>query len=235
MPRLPRLELPGVPLHITQRGINKGAIFLDEEDRYHFRHLLRRAFRDQAVALHAFVLMDNHFHLLVTPAAVGTLSNAMGRVGQAYVQAFNLRHHRCGALWQGRFKSCLVQSERYLLTVMRYIELNPVRAAMVDAPEDYRWSSVHTHLGRARDPLVTPHPLYLALGSDPTARADAYRRWLDAGIAPDDLHHLRAYARQERALGDERFQRMVETTLGRPASCRPRGRPAKRASQRGLN
>jgi putative transposase len=225
MPRLPRLELPGVPLHVTQRGINKGAIFLDVDDRYHFRHLLRRAFREHGIALHAFVLMDNHFHLLLTPDTTGAMSRAMGWVGQSYVQAFNLRHARCGALWQGRFKSCLVQSERYLLTVMRYIELNPVRAAMVETPEDFRWSSVHTHMARARDPLITLHPLYLALGNDPAARAQAYKRWLDAGIAPDDLQHLRAYARQERALGDERFQRMVQTTLGRPATCRPRGRP----------
>jgi putative transposase len=225
MPRRPRLELPDVPLHVTQRGINKGAIFLDADDRYHSRGLLRRAFRDHGIALHAFVLMDNHFHLLLTPGAVGTLSRATGWVGQSDVQAFNLRHKRCGALWQGRFKSCLVQSERYLLTVMRYIELNPVRAAMVDAPEDYRWSSVHTHLAHARDPIITPHPLYLAMGQNPTERAHAYGRWLDAASAPDDLQHLRAYSNQERALGDERFRRMVETTLGRPATCRPRGRP----------
>ena len=234
MPRLPRLELSGVPLHVTQRGINKGAIFLDEDDRHHFRRLLRRAFRDHGIALHAFVLMDNHFHLLVTPDAVGRLSRAMGWVGQSYVQAFNLRHRRCGALWQGRFKSCLVQSERYLLTVMRYIELNPVRAAMVEAPQDYRWSSVHTHLARARDPLIAPHPLYLAMGGDPNERAHAYQQWLDAGIAPDDLQHLRAYASQERAFGDERFQRMVETTLGRPAVCRPRGRPPRASSQKDI-
>jgi len=194
MPRLPRLELPDVPRHVTQRGINKGAIFLDADDRHHFRRLLRSAFRDHRIALHAFVLMDNHFHLLLTPGAVGTRSRAMEWVGQSYVQAFNLRHKRCGALWQGRFKSCLVQSEHYLLMVMRYIEPNPVRASMVDAPENYRWSSVHTHLARARDPLITPHPLYLAMGQDPTERANAYRRWLDAGIAPDDLRHLRAYA-----------------------------------------
>lgn len=231
MPRLPRLELKGVPLHVTQRGINKGAIFLDADDRYHFRRLLRGAFRDHGIALHAFVLMDNHFHLLVTPDVVGSLSRAMGWIGQSYVQAFNLRHRRCGALWQGRFKSCLVQSERYLLTVMRYIELNPVRAAMVGAPQDYRWSSVHTHLARARDPLITPHPLYLAMGRDPSERAGAYQQWLDAGIAPDDLQHLRTYASQERALGDERFQRMVETTLGRPAVCRPRGRPPRPSIQ----
>jgi putative transposase len=200
----------GVPLQVTQRGINKRAIFLDPDDHYRFRRLLRRGLRNHGIALHAFVLMDNHFHLLVTPDAVGTPSRAMGWVGRSYAQAFNLRHRRCGALLQGRFKSCLVQGERYLLTVMRYIELNPVSAAMVELPQDYRWSSVHTHLALARDPLVTPHPIYLAMGSDSNERACAYQQWLDAGTALDDLQHLRAYARQERALGDERFQRMVD-------------------------
>lgn len=213
-------------MHVTQRGNNKGAIFVDDEDRHHFRRLLRRAFRDDGVDLHAFVLMGNHFHLLLTPRATGVLSRALGRVGQAYAQTFNLRHGRSGALWQGRFKSCLVQDEYYVLMVMRYIELNPVRAAMVDAPQDYRWSSVHTHLGRTRDPLITPHPVYLAMGRNPAERALAYDHWLHAGITPPELRRLRAYANQERALGDERFQHMVETTLGRPVAYRQRGRPS---------
>lgn len=224
MPRTPRLLLPGVPLHITQRGINKGAVFLDDEDRHHFRRLLRDALQS-GIALHAFVLMDNHVHLLLTARTTRGLSCAMRRLGQCYVQAFNLRHRRCGSLWQGRFKSCLVQSERYLLNVMRYIELNPVRAAVVQRPEDHRWSSVHTHLGHAYDPLISPHPVYLALGGDLAERARNYRAWIDAGIAAEELAQLRSYARQERALGDERFQRMVEITLGRHASTRGRGRP----------
>lgn len=231
MPRMPRLVLPGVPLHITQRGINKGAVFLDDEDRYHFRRLLRDALRSADIALHAFVLMDNHVHLLLTASNGRELSGAMRRLGQCHVQAFNLRHRRCGALWQGRFKSCLVQSERYLLNVMRYIEMNPVRATMVQRPEDYRWSSVHTHLARARDPLVSPHSVYLALGKDAAERAGRYRTWLDAGISPEELSRLRAYAQQERALGDERFQRMVEVTLGRTAATRSRGRPRREGSQ----
>jgi putative transposase len=222
---MPRLLLPEVPLHITQRGINKGAIFLDDEDRHLYRRLMHQAFERQQVALHAFVLMDNHVHLLVTAPTSHQLSEAMRHLGQCYVRAFNLKYRRCGSLWQGRFKSCLVQPDRYLLNVMRYIELNPVRAAMVRQPEDHRWSSVHTHLARASDPLVTPHPLYLALGSDQTERARHYRTWLEVGIAPDELAELRNYARQERALGDECFQRMVQMTLGRPATIRPRGRP----------
>jgi putative transposase len=119
----------------------------------------------------------------------------------------------------------LVETERHLLAVMRYIELNPVRAAMTASPQDYRWSSVHTHLGLACDPLITPHPLYLALGSTPDERSRAYRTWLQEGIADDDLARIRQHVNQERVFGDERFQRMVEKTLGRPVACRSRGRP----------
>ena len=206
MPRRARLVLPHQPLHVTQRGVNRAAIFIDDEDRHHYRRLLREACVDQQVAVHAFVLMDNHVHLLLTPTTAGSLALAMRISGQCYVQAFNARHGRSGTLWQGRFNSCLVDSERYLLTVCRYIELNPVRAAMVARPEDYRWSSVHTHLGAAHDPLITPHPLYLAMGSTTEAMALAYRQWLEAGVSEEELADIRRYIAQQRALGDERFQ-----------------------------
>lgn len=165
MPRRARLILPNVPLHITQRGVNRAAIFIDDEDRHHYRKLLHEACTGNAIAVHAFVLMDNHVHLLLTPPKPEMLAVAMRAVGQSYVQFFNYRHGRSGTLWQGRFKSCLVDSDRYALTVCRYIELNPVRAAMAALPEEYRWSSVHTHLGKARDPLITPHSAYQALGA----------------------------------------------------------------------
>jgi putative transposase len=113
--------------------------------------------------------------------------------GQTYVQSFNARRRRSGTLWQGRFNSCLVDADRYLLMVCRYIELNPVRAAMVARPQDYRWSSVHTHLGTACDPLIALHPLYLALGATIEARAAAYREWLDSGVSPEELVDIRRY------------------------------------------
>ena len=210
MPRQPRLELPGVPLHVTQRGVNRCAIFLDDADRHHYRRLLREACQREDVAIHAFVLMDNHVHL---------------RAGQMYVQAFNHRHRRTGTLWQGRFKSSLVDSDAYLLRVMRYIELNPLRAAMVERPEDFRWSSVHTHLGTASDPLITLHPGYLALGASAPERAAAYRQWLHAPLDEDELTRIRAYMRQEKALGDPRFQAMVAKALNRPVELRASGRP----------
>ena len=226
MPRQPRLELPGVPMHVTQRGVNRCAIFLDDTDRHHYRRLLRAACHAYDVRVHAFVLMDNNVHLLLSSCVAGAVSKMMRGAGQAYVQAFNARHGRCGTLWQGRFKSCLVDSERYLLTVLRYIELNPVRAAMVALPEDYRWSSVHTHLGMANDPLLTRHPVYMGLGDDPDSRAAVYRSWLRSAMDDEALASVRRHLAQERVLGDLRFQAMVEKALNRPVICRPRGRPA---------
>lgn len=227
MPRQPRLELPGVPMHVTQRGVNRCAIFVDDADRHHYRRVLREACRLHGVLVHAFVLMDNHVHLLLSASRAGAISQVMRLSGQAHVQAFNARHGRTGTLWQGRFKSSLVDSDGYLLTVLRYIELNPVRAGMVATAEDYRWSSVHTHLGLAGDPLLTRHPLYMGLGDDRVSRAAAYRVCLEETMDLEQVGRVRQYLAQERALGDVRFQKMVEAALGRPVCCRPRGRPAR--------
>ena len=224
-PRIARLEIPGVPLHVTQRGVNRCPIFHDDHDRRRYRQLLWQACCRHRVATHAFVLMGNHVHLLLAAPETGAISNAMRQVGQSYAQQFNLRHGRTGALWQGRFKSCLVGDDRYLLTVMRYIELNPVRAAMVADPADYRWSSVHMHLGEGRDPWLVPHPLFLALGAGARERGSVWKRWLQEGIATDDIAAIRRHLAQERALGDARFQRDAERRLGRPVGWRRPGRP----------
>lgn len=186
MPRQPRLELPGVPMHVVQRGVNRCAIFLDDEDRHHYCLLQRLACERFAVRVHAFAPMDNHVHLLVSSDKAGAVSSAMRLSGQSYVQAFNVRHRRSGTLWQGRFKSCLVQTERYVLTVLRYIELNPVRARMLALPTEYRRSSVHAHLGRAKSQLITPHEVYLHLGCDAAERVSVYAKWLHAGLARED-------------------------------------------------
>ena len=233
MPRRPRLELPGIPLHITQRGVNRCAIFIDDDDRRHYLELLARAIHQYAVAIHAYVLMGNHVHLLANSNQPGAISLALRNLGQCYVQAFNRKHRRCGALWQGRFKSCLVDNDRYLLSVHRYIELNPVRAAMVASPEDYPWSSVHAHLGRCTDPLLTPHPGFLALHPQPAMRADIYRDWLRRGVGDEELASIRAHLDQERAWGSQRFQQMAEKTLGRPVRLKRPGRPRKEAGQEG--
>ena len=226
MPRQARIEVPGIPMHVTQRGVNRCAIFLDDEDRHHYRRLLREACTKHDVRVHAYVLMDNHVHLLLHAAQAGAISRAMRAIGQAYVQAFNQRHGRIGTLWQGRYKSSLVDSDAYILRVMRYIELNPVRAAMVDLPEAHRWSSVHMHLGLRPDALMTPHALYLSLGDTSAARAHTYQAWLMSGTDDEELTRIRAHMRQEKALGHPRFQAMLEKTLNRPVELKPRGRPA---------
>lgn len=224
MPRRPRLELPGTPLHIIQRGVNRCAIFADDVDRSHYYDLLCDAASTYGIAVPAYVFMGNHIHLLLTSPRPGALSLAMRNTDQCYVQSFNRRHRRSGTFWQGRFKSCVVDTERYLMTLYRYIELNPVRAAMVERPEAHRWSSVHANLGLLKDPLVTPHSHYLALDPDTATRTEAYRAWLHAGVSDDDLQRIRAHLQQERALRDAKFQNMVQKALGRPVSVRPRGR-----------
>lgn len=233
MPRRARLEIPGIPLHITQRGVNRAAVFVDDDDRDHYLALLGATLDKHGVALHAYVLMGNHVHLLASAAHVGAISQALRNHGQCYVQAFNRRHRRTGTLWEGRFKSCLVDSDRHLLTVYRYIELNPVRAAMVAAPEDHRWSSVHAHLGHRPNPLLTSNAVFDTLGCDDASRSAAYRAWLYEPIDGSELHAIREHLKQERALGDPRFQAMVEKTLNRPVCVRPPGRPAKRLDDEG--
>lgn len=206
MPRRPRLELPGVPLHVTQRGVNRCAIFIDDLDRQHFHDLLCDAMFAQRIAVHAYVLMGNHVHLLLTASEPDALSRAMRNAGQCYVQAFNQRHGRSGTLWQGRFKSCLIESERYLMAVYRYIELNPVRAAMVQRPEQHRWSSIHANVGLLKDELVTPHPIFLSIDRDHVQRSLLYQQWLSQSISKDEVQQIRSHLSQQRALGAYRVR-----------------------------
>ena len=234
MARLPRLDLPGIPQHIVQRGNNRLPCFLDDEDRARYRQLLREALLATGCQLHAYVLMDNHVHLLATPPETGALGRLMQKLGRQYVGVFNARHGRTGTLWEGRYKSCLVDSDHYLLACLRYIELNPVRAAMVAQPWDYRWSSVHAHLGLRADVRLTPHPGYLALGRDARERSAVYRCLLLQALSDDVLADIRSHMQQERALGSPVFQSMVEKALDRPVDVRPHGRPRRDSSAHGL-
>ncbi len=212
-------------MHVTHRGVNRAAVFLDDVDFALYRSLMGQALAREGVALHAYVLMTNHVHLLLTPGRERALSRAMSWLGKGYVPSFNRRHGRTGTLWEGRFRSCLVDSDGYLLTVYRYVELNPVRAAMVERPEDYPWSSVHANLGTVVDPLVTPHAVLESMGACASGGAAWYRDWLRGGVAADDLAAIRTHVRQERAYGSLRFQAMVAATLNRPVAVRPVGRP----------
>lgn len=192
MARLPRLTVPGYPHHIIQRGNNRQPIFVDRADYELLLSLLAEQTRAHGVALHAYVLMSNHFHLLATPDTSEGVPALMQAVGRSYVRQFNRRHGRTGTLWEGRYRSTLIQAERYLLACMAYIDLNPVRAGMVADPAAYPWSSHGHYAGRRIDRLVTPHGLWWELGNTPFAREAAYADLVRTGLS----------AAQQRALTD---------------------------------
>ena len=230
MARLPRLDLPGIPQHIVQRGNNRLPCFLDDVDRLRYLQLLEEALLATGCQLHAYVLMDNHVHMLATPPETGAVGRMMQRLGRRYVALFNARHARTGTLWEGRFKACLVDSTGYVLRCCRYIELNPVRARLVEDPAAYRWSSCAAHLGGREERMLTPHPCWLDLGHSPFARATAYRAILDEAIADDGLAEIRRYLQQQRAWGRDAFQAMVEAKTRRFAATRAAHRPSRPAS-----
>jgi putative transposase len=187
--------------------------------------LLKEVLLDTGCRLHAYVLMDNHAHLLVTPPGTGAISRLMQKLGRGYVGQFNARHQRTGTLWEGRYKACLVDNESYVLRCHRYIDLNPVRARMVDDPTAYPWSSCASHCGQCTDALITPHPAYVTLGATRKTRADVYRHLLYETLSDDDLFAIRSYLQQQRALGKDDFRAMVEAKTRRFAAIRPAHRP----------
>ena len=170
MARLPRLTLPGYPHHILQRGNNRQPIFSSATDYQFMLELLYDNARKFDVAIHAYVLMGNHFHLLATPRIPEGLSQMMQSVGRRYVRHFNDAQSRTGTLWEGRYRSALIQTERYFLACMAYIDLNPVRAGMVAQAADYPWSSHGHYIGRQNEAWLTPHPMYWEMGNTPFAR-----------------------------------------------------------------
>jgi len=169
--------------------------------------------------------MDNHVHLLVTPPAIGIIARLMQKLGRQYVSQFNIRHRRTGTLWEGRHKSCLVDSESYALHCQRYIELNPVRARMIDDPAKFPWSSAGAHCGFRSDPLITAHPAYTALGATEVERNTAYQALLRETLSDDELQAIRTYLQQQRAPGQDAFKAMVEAKIRRFAGIRPAHRP----------
>lgn len=225
MARLPRLFLPGQPIHAIQRGNNREPIFATEEDYRFYIECLAKAATEQGLAIHAYVLMTNHVHLLVTPETEESLSKTMQSVGRRYVQYFNHAYQRSGTLWEGRYKSTLIQSERYLLTCMRYIELNPVRAAMVGHPGDYPWSSYRANALGDENVLLTPHLLYRRLGATPEDRQKAYRQLFRVQIGKEELETIRNATNKAWVLGEGRFCEKVEALSQRRATPLPKGRP----------
>ena len=227
MARLPRLTVTGYPHHVIQRGNDRQAIVRDDVDRERLLSLVAEQAANFKVAIHAYVIMDNHFHFLATPETDDGLPNWMQAVGRSYVRYFNARHHRTGTLWDGRYRSNLIESERYLLACMVYIDLNPVRAGMVEQPVDFKWSSHRHCIGQVSDRLVTPHALFWGLGNTPFAREAAYRELVQAGMGHSENEKLTQSALSGWALGSSSFVSELRQLTNRRLLPGRAGRPAK--------
>lgn len=225
MARKPRFAIVGLPQHIVQRGNNRQPCFRDDEDRRRYLADLEEALHAHDVELHAWVLMSNHVHLLATPRTSRGVSRMMQKLGCRYVRWFNDRHERSGTLWDGRFHASLVETDSYLLACMRYIELNPVRASMVRNPGEYRWSSFAANALGSPDPLIVPHPTYLALRATVNRRCAAYRRLFAQALDERMLADIRDASAGELVLGSEDFKTLVEAATARSARRRRGGRP----------
>ncbi|MES2972978.1 MAG: transposase [Pseudomonadota bacterium] len=226
MARLPRLTVPGYPHHVIQRGNNRQAIFVTRANYEDLLGLLAENAQKTGVLIHSYVLMSNHFHLLVTPQSGESLPQMMQAVGRRYVRHFNDSQGRSGTLWEGRYKSTLIQTDRYLLACMAYIDLNPVRAGLVAEPADYPWSSYCHYAGLRSDKLITPHPMFWELGNTPFAREVAYAELVRAGITAEQQNDLTRSALKGWALGEPDFvaelqkrteRRIAKVSAGRPA------------------
>ena len=227
MPRRARLMARGLPVHIVQRGNNRQACFFEKQDRAYYLFQLGRVLPRIAVSLHAYCLMTNHVHLLVTPAEEDGCARLMKHVGQLHTQYVNRNYRRSGSLWEGRFKSCLVQTGGYLLSCYRYIELNPVRAGICRHPRDYPWSSYGGNAEGTDDALLTPHEELRSLGSSAAERREMYARLFGSVLDDRRIEEIRTATNGNTALGDDAFKQRLTASLGRRAYRGQPGRPAK--------
>jgi putative transposase len=226
MPRHSRLVLPGVALHIIQRGNDRQACFRRDGDYLLYLLHLRELASKHGCAVHAYCLMANHVHLLMTPSAEDALSTLMRNLGQRYVQYVNRTYGRTGTLWEGRYRSCIAESARYVLACHRYIELNPVRAGLVGDPGDYLWSSYRANAEDREDRLLTAHPEYLGLGQDCISQRRAYRSLFDGVLEPSLLKRIREATNGGHLLGSETFKSEVMLARGWKLTPGRAGRPA---------
>jgi putative transposase len=200
-----RIDVPGVPQHVIQRGNNRSVCFYDDGDYVAYLEFLGRAIHKAGCSLHAYVLMTNHVHLLVTGHHVGSVGVMMQSLGRCYVRFINHQYRRTGGLWEGRYKSCLINSDRYLLTCYRYIEMNPVRSRMVHAPGHYAWSSYRHHVDERPDPLIEDHDLFLMLGNSPSVRAVRYRELFREPLDEMNVDRIRQNTNKGTVLGSTRL------------------------------
>ena len=229
MPRKPRFFLPDIPAHIVQRGHSREPVFYEDGDYSVYLGWLEEAAERYECAIHAYVLMTNHIHILATPHDKQGISRMMQYIGRKYVPYINYTYGTSGSIWEGRYKASLIHDEEYLLTCMRYIELNPVRASMVNNPSQYRWSSYRANAQGKGNPIITPHALYTAIGKNMTQRIAAYRTLFAAHIDKDSLRVIRAAWQTGTPLGNDYFREKIERKLKSKVGQARRGRPSKRA------
>ena len=226
MPRKPRFFLPNVPVHVVQRGNNRDPIFYDESDYQSYLEWLDRGAKACDCQIHAYVLMTNHVHILASPKDKDGISRLMQYIGRFYVSYINHTYHRTGTLWEGRFKSSLIQDEEYLLRCMRYIELNPMRANLVSKPQEYPWSSYARNAYGKKNPIITPHKIYTSLGKDSVEQRKAYRSLFKQELNEQELTDIRAALQTGTPLGTKDFKDKIEKVLKVKLGYSKRGRPS---------
>lgn len=231
MARLPRLIVPHQPHHVLQRSAGRQPVFLDADDFLRFLRYLKEGAKQFKVALHAYVLMPDHIHLLATPSDLTGLARTMQWLGRHYVPYFNQKYARTGTLWEGRYKTAVIDAEHYFLLCSRYIELNPVRALLVCDPGEYPWSSFRHHAGVALDSLITDHSVYWSLGNTPFAREAAYQVLMGQPLAVSDVAALTETTLKGWAIGSDQFKLALEKQANRRARPARPGRPASRAGR----
>jgi len=231
MPRKPRFYQPDVPAHVVQRGNNRQTVFFFDDDYQAYLAWLKEGCERHGCFIHAYVLMTNHVHLLVTPDSSDAISRMIQFVGRNYVTYVNHRHGRSGTLWEGRHKGSVIEDDTYLLACMRYIELNPVRAGMTKTPEEYPWSSYRDNAFGERSGLLVRHRLFMDLGRSEKARQNAYRELISHALDPEQLHLLRAAVQTGTPLGNRRFRERIERVTGNRVGQLRRGRPWKAAGE----
>jgi len=227
MPRKPRFNIADLPQHIVQRGNNRQSCFRSESDFLVYLKYLRIARKAQDCRIHAFVLMTNHVHLLVTQSRPHGLSKMMQSLGRRYVRYFNDRYHRTGTLWEGRYRSSLVSNDSHLLACYRYIELNPVRANIVNHPREYRWSSYRSNSEGIADNLLSVHETYLSLGDNRETRCRNYRDLFTVDLDPTVISEIRRCANGDLVFGNDQFKDEIAQNLKRPSRHGKSGRPKK--------
>ena len=225
MSRKSRFVIPGIPQHVIQRGHNREPCFYSVEDYFRYLENLREAAIKNGTAIHAYVLMTNHVHILATPGHAHSIAHMMQDLGRKYVAYINRTYNRSGTLWEGRYKAGLVDSEAYLLTCMQYIELNPVRASMVNHPGEYRWSSYAANANGITNPLIQVHPVYSALGEDIAHQQHAYGELFRNSIDSDSIQSIRETLNQELVLGRDDFKDRIEQMSKRQVRPGKSGRP----------